>query len=221
MRRLVTIDLSHADVGRFEAYESKVLPLLDRHAGRLEWRLRAVDGSSETHLLSFADMDAYQSYRADPAREAAQDEWRSCGAVSFGLDVETVFAAEPAAGRTMDPAWAEGFAREWIEAWNAADLERILGHYVEDFEMASPLIRERMGVASGRLKGKRAIRPYWTVGLQASPPLRFELLDVLCGIDVVAINYRSLTRNRRVIEHLRFNDEGLIVSAEAIYRAEG
>ena len=30
------------------------------------------------------------------------------------------------------------FAAEWIEAWNAHDLERILAHYADDFEMASP-----------------------------------------------------------------------------------
>src|SRR5438876_10821997 len=56
----------------------------------------------------------------------------------------------------IDREWAEAFAREWVDAWNAHDLERILSHYTDDFEMASPLIVERMGVASGRLKGKEA-----------------------------------------------------------------
>ncbi|MEJ0007063.1 MAG: nuclear transport factor 2 family protein [Steroidobacteraceae bacterium] len=75
--------------------------------------------------------------------------------------------------------WAEQFALEWIEAWNSHDLERILSHYRDDFEMSSPLIVERMGVASGTLKGKDAIRPYWRIGLASTPPLKFELVDVL------------------------------------------
>ena len=45
-----------------------------------------------------------------------------------------------------DPNWARRFAEEWIAAWNAHDLERILPHYSDDFEMHSPLIVERMGV---------------------------------------------------------------------------
>jgi ketosteroid isomerase-like protein len=120
----------------------------------------------------------------------------------------------------IDPAWALAFAREWIAAWNAHDLERIFAHYTDDFEMASPLIVQRMGKASGRLKGKTAIRPYWAAGLAARPPLHFELIDVFAGVDVVAIRYHSITAGRVVIERLRFNSEGLAVDAEALWSAE-
>ena len=58
----------------------------------------------------------------------------------------------------IDRDWAEAFAREWINAWNAHDLERIFLPYSDDFEMASPLIVERMGVPTGTLKGKAAVR---------------------------------------------------------------
>ncbi len=34
---------------------------------------------------------------------------------------------------------AIGFANDWIESWNAHDLERILAHYSADFEMSSPV----------------------------------------------------------------------------------
>jgi len=217
MRRLVTIGLAKADLAAFEAYEAKVLPLVDRHGGALEFRVRALDGSSETHLLRFPDIEAYDAYRADPARQAVQDEWRACGATASAVEVETVASGATPAGRLIDHAWAVDFAKKWVSAWNDADLERILSHYTDDFEMASPLIRERMGVASGRLKGKAAVRPYWALGLAGDPPLRFELLDVLAGMDVVAISYRSATRGRRVIERLQFNEAGLVTRAEALY----
>ncbi len=109
------------------------------------------------------------------------------------------------------------FAAEWIAAWNAHDLERILSHYTDDFEMQSPLIVERMGVSSGILRGKEAIRPYWQKGLAARPPLHFELQSTLVGIDTIAICYLSITRNKMVAEVLRFNDHGRVVSGAALY----
>ena len=35
----------------------------------------------------------------------------------------------------MNQKQANEFAAEWIEAWNAHDLDRILSHYTDDFEM--------------------------------------------------------------------------------------
>ena len=65
------------------------------------------------------------------------------------------------------PAAARWFAYEWIDAWNAHDLPRILSHYRDDFEMRSPLIVERMGIVEGVLRGKAAIGPYWSIGCVA------------------------------------------------------
>ena len=35
----------------------------------------------------------------------------------------------------MAPRFADQFARAWMEAWNAHDLDRVLAHYEEDFEL--------------------------------------------------------------------------------------
>ena len=51
----------------------------------------------------------------------------------------------------MDSKFANKFAAEWIAAWNAHDLPRVLSHYTEDFEMSSPKIVQIAGEASGRL----------------------------------------------------------------------
>ena len=45
----------------------------------------------------------------------------------------------------MGPENAERLAREWVEAWNAHDLERILSHYAEDVEFASPFVAAILG----------------------------------------------------------------------------
>lgn len=54
--------------------------------------------------------------------------------------------------------FAERVAEEWIVAWNAHDVPRVLSHYEDDFEMASPLIIEIAGEPSGVLRGKERRR---------------------------------------------------------------
>lgn len=87
MLMLVTIDLSAADVALFDAYETEVLGLLAHHGARLEERLRAADGRSETHLLFFPDAAALEALRADPDRASLQDLWRRSGASSVLIEV--------------------------------------------------------------------------------------------------------------------------------------
>ena len=92
MLRLVTIDLADANLELFEAYEAKVLPLLEKHGGRLEMRVRSLDGRCETHLLFFPDAQCAADYRSDPARLAVLSEWDRCGARSTVVEVELVSA---------------------------------------------------------------------------------------------------------------------------------
>jgi len=117
----------------------------------------------------------------------------------------------------IDRVWAKEFARQWIDAWNSHDLDRILSHYTEDFEMSSPLIVEWMGIPEGVLRGKRSIRPYWQRGLDARPPLHFELREVLVGVNTMVIYYRNTTRNRMVAEVLTLDVEGRIVAGAGVY----
>ena len=56
----------------------------------------------------------------------------------------------------MDRHFAEQLAAVWIDSWNAHDLERILLHYAEDFEMSSPMVVQLVDEPSGTLKGKVA-----------------------------------------------------------------
>ena len=92
----------------------------------------------------------------------------------------------------ISQAKAERFAREWIAAWNAHDLARILAHYEDDFEMSSPVIIHLMGEPSGTLKGKAAIGEYWSRALASNPQLHFELLHVLRGANSVTILYEGV-----------------------------
>jgi ketosteroid isomerase-like protein len=115
----------------------------------------------------------------------------------------------------IDRAFAREFAAEWIAAWNSGDLERILSHYADDFEMRPPLIAERGFSPTGVLRGKAAIRPYWGGGLAAAnPPLKFELIDAYAGVNTVAIHYRSVG-HKYVIEVIDFNERRLAIRGTA------
>lgn len=111
---------------------------------------------------------------------------------------------------------AADFARDWVECWNAHDLDKILGHYTDDFEMTTPMIVSLMNEASGMLKGKTNVGNYWQVGLQKYPDLKFELLDVLSGVSSVTIYYKSVA-NKKAVEFFLFNDEGKVYKSMAHY----
>ena len=86
--------------------------------------------------------------------------------------------------------WAQKFAQEWVEAWNAHDIERVLSHYTDDFEMNSPFIVEFAGEPSGILNGKTQVRAYWQTALARIPDLNFELLEVFTCVNSITIYYR-------------------------------
>ena len=67
---VLTVRIPADGVEDFRAYEDAVLPLLPDFNGRLERRLRNLDGTIETHIVSFASDVDFQNYRNDPRRTA-------------------------------------------------------------------------------------------------------------------------------------------------------
>jgi uncharacterized protein (DUF1330 family) len=66
---VMVADIPSGAQAGFQAYESAVLPLLQRHGGRLERRLRTDDALTEVHIVSFASEEGFQSYLADEGRQ--------------------------------------------------------------------------------------------------------------------------------------------------------
>jgi len=109
------------------------------------------------------------------------------------------------------------FAEEWIESWNSHDLDRILSHYADDFEMSSPVIAQLMNEHSGTLRGKEAVRAYWTKALAQRPDLHFELINVFAGAGSATILYRG--HRGLSAEVFWFNAELRVYRAAAHYLA--
>jgi hypothetical protein len=112
--------------------------------------------------------------------------------------------------------FAETFAREWIESWNAHDLDRILSHHSSDFEMTTPMIPLVNGGGSGTLKGHEAVGAYWAKSLQKVPDLHFELNEVFFSVDSITIFYKAVF-GLQAVEYLRFGADGKVATAAAHY----
>lgn len=115
----------------------------------------------------------------------------------------------------LDRGYAENFAQEWIDAWNAHDIERVLTHYTDDFEMSSPVIIRVTGDPSGTLHGKAQVRAYWERALGDMPDLRFELVHTLVGVESVVIYYHSA--HGAAAEVFHFNAAGKVDRSSAHY----
>lgn len=115
----------------------------------------------------------------------------------------------------LTPAAATAFVSEWIAAWNAHDLDRILAHWADDAVFTSPLAARLLG-GDGTVRGKAALRAYWERGLAVNPDLRFDLEGVLVGTDSLVIAYRN-HRGQTCGEWLRLDAAGHAIAGAAHY----
>ena len=116
----------------------------------------------------------------------------------------------------IDQSFAEQFAADWIDSWNSHDLDRILAHYADDFEMSSPYIPQIANEPSGTLRGKAAVGSYWDKALQLIPDLHFELISTLVGVNSITLYYKG-ARGRLVAEVFHFDGSQKVVKAYSHY----
>jgi ketosteroid isomerase-like protein len=109
---------------------------------------------------------------------------------------------------TLSEAEADAFVAEWMDAWNAHDLDRVLEHYADDVEYYSPFIAQMAEPggpgADGRLTGKAAVRRYFAAALERNADLHFDPpAHVAVGAGSVSFVYTSI-RNLTAVETLVF-----------------
>ena len=117
----------------------------------------------------------------------------------------------------VQSSFARQFAQEWVEAWNSHDLERILCHYDDEIRLVSPVALKLLKNGDGVVQGKAALREYFRRGLEAFPNLHFDLIDVLWGVETVAIYYGNKVRGNKTAEVMQLTPKGKIRSVWANY----
>jgi hypothetical protein len=106
------------------------------------------------------------------------------------------------------------FAGEWVRAWSTHDLEQILTHHAQEVQFTSPFIVKLLGRSSDTILGKDDLRVYFEKGLDPYPELRFELINVLVGVDSVTLYHRSV-RSILAAEVMHFDESGKVVRTTA------
>ena len=101
------------------------------------------------------------------------------------------------------------FAQDWIESWNAHDLERIMSHYADDIVLTSPRVKQILGRDDGTVSGKANLREYFTTGLSRLPNLRFDLVRYYSGVGSLVLEFNTID-GRHVAEFMSFNKDGLV-----------
>ncbi|MDV6331172.1 nuclear transport factor 2 family protein [Asticcacaulis sp. 201] len=109
----------------------------------------------------------------------------------------------------------KAFADDWVAAWNAHDIERVLAHFDEDAIFTSPFATRIRPDSGGRLQGKAEIRDYWSAGIEAIPDLHFTVEAVFAGVDHLVILYTNQA-GVRVSEVLRLR-AGRVIEGHGTY----
>ena len=112
----------------------------------------------------------------------------------------------------------KAFGGHWIASWNSRDLEQIMSHYEDAIELTSPVAAQLLGLLDGKVIGKANLRAYFQRGLEAFPELRFELQDVLCGLNSVVLYYKN-QRGTLTGEFMEFSAAGKVLRVVAHYSA--
>jgi hypothetical protein len=118
----------------------------------------------------------------------------------------------------MDQTEARAFAEQWAKDWNAHDVEALLAHFTDDVVFTSPVAIRVLG-GDGVIRGKEALRRYWSEGIRLIPDLRFEVLGVYVGISTVVINYRNQAGG--VVSEVLTFDGDLVREGHGTYLAAG
>jgi ketosteroid isomerase-like protein len=117
---------------------------------------------------------------------------------------------------TLTEAEARQFAKHWIEAWNSHDLEQILSHYADAIILLSPIAAKLLGDPSGLVKGKAALRAYFAKGLEAYPDLKFELLEIMWGVNSLVLYYLN-QKGIKCGEFMELGENGKVFKVIAHY----
>jgi hypothetical protein len=109
-------------------------------------------------------------------------------------------------------------ADHWVESWNSHDLDRIMAHYSDDVVLVSPVAAKMLGDPSGQVVGKASLRAYFERALGVYPNLRFDLIDVMWGLQSVVFYYTN-QRGSKTGEYMEIGPSGKVSRVVANYSA--
>jgi hypothetical protein len=110
-------------------------------------------------------------------------------------------------------------ALEIIEIWNAHALNKFMDCHTNPFEYSSPIIKRLTGQESGERLTTDEIKKMWGDILKKYPDIKSEIIEILEGVDSVAVYYRSTAKPSTIIDVLQLNEDGKVARLNVLYSA--
>jgi len=83
----------------------------------------------------------------------------------------------------------EQIAHAWFDAFNQQDIDLLLNLYAEDAAHYSPKLKIRRPETNGLIKGKAALRAWWTDAFNRLPELNYQLIQLISNDEQVFMEY--------------------------------
>ncbi len=110
-------------------------------------------------------------------------------------------------------------AEDWIQAWNAKDLDRIMSYYSDEVEFEANTVLSRWNMPQGKLKGRPELREHFRLGLLYEPDLFFTLEQVFTAPSGYAILYQRDNGNQ-VLHVVELNEKDKAKKVRVFYSGE-
>ncbi|MXN91227.1 nuclear transport factor 2 family protein [Flavobacterium sp. Sd200] len=83
----------------------------------------------------------------------------------------------------------ENIALQWLEAFNARNLDALLNLYADDAEHFSPKLKVHKPETNGLVKGKAALRDWWEGAYLRLPTLNYKATNLTANSNRVFMEY--------------------------------
>jgi ketosteroid isomerase-like protein len=166
---------------------------------RLEQAMKRADLSGIKRTFSLAGLGRG---RRPPSKVAR-------GTLRRGPAPDPAVATHPEETSMLTMEKTADYVKRWVAAFESKDLDRVLAFYSNDVIFHSPLVARLSHDPSGTVQGKAALRAYVKKGFEVFDHIKFTVLDVLRGVDSIAIHYKGIT-GTHVVEVLFFDKDGVV-----------
>jgi ketosteroid isomerase-like protein len=112
---------------------------------------------------------------------------------------------------------AGAFVEQWVRHWNDHDVDAVLEHFAPDVTFSSPVAAQLLPGSDGVIRGRAALRDYWTTALGLIPDLHFEVVASYVGVNTLVINYRNQKGN--LVSEVLIFEGPLVVQGHGTYPA--
>lgn len=92
----------------------------------------------------------------------------------------------------FNPQELRQLARDWFEAFNARDLERLVGLHTEDAQHYSPKLAAKHPETRGIIRGREALRQWWQDAFNTIEGLRYDIKHITAQTNRVIVEYTRL-----------------------------